>query len=505
MKKKKYDGPVLVLACALILATLCSCAVPAAATDIVPDGKYPIWINESGLYALKGNILTGNVSSDWAIIINASDVVLDGGGYIIDGQALNGSKVENGIGMEGSSAASLSNITLRDITISGFYRDIMYAYVDGGAIEGCRVAMGRQSGLYLYRSKNIVVAGNTIADNFIGFDLYSSNFSTIYNNVFKKNKDDLFYGGNPNTWNVTRRSGPNIIGGPSIGGNYWGRYANATDGNSDGFCDEPYEVYNNGEGVVFYDMLPLFFTIPPTIEPTTEPTAEPTRVSSSDEGDDWADRVSAHGPIPAGGRADFTFRNLPITRVDLSVTSPVGGALVAITPNDLPPDADAPEGRAVLGVYEIVIRYVDDNLDECLVSFEIPENWLAAKGLKPADIVLKYYDDGVWKDLPTELLRLEGGKAYYRAQASGYPYFAIAETRGGAVTPTPVATSAEAEAEDTPVTKTEVGTEVETEAETTAATTAPDAAETTAPQPSPLSCLAAAAACALVVLVMRRD
>lgn len=58
--------------------------------------------------------------------------------------------------------------------------------------------------------------------------------------------------------NTTKQPGPNVIGGPYIGGNYWGCingscYSDTcTDIDQDGFCDDPYEVLPG-----YYDYLPL--------------------------------------------------------------------------------------------------------------------------------------------------------------------------------------------------------------------------------------------------------
>ncbi len=57
-----------------------------------------------------------------------------------------------------------------------------------------------------------------------------------------------------NDWNTTEKLGPNIIGGNSLGGNYYAKLngqgfsENCADGDGDGFCDEPYDVFNDVAG-----------------------------------------------------------------------------------------------------------------------------------------------------------------------------------------------------------------------------------------------------------------
>ena len=91
----------------------------------------------------------------------------------------------------------------------------------------------------------------------------SSGSNTIYNNVFRNNTNFYFsetiYA---NNWNVASTTGPNIIGGSYIGGNYWtnpsgtGYSDTCTDSNSDGFCDNPYVLPTPG-GPNQADNLPL--------------------------------------------------------------------------------------------------------------------------------------------------------------------------------------------------------------------------------------------------------
>jgi parallel beta-helix repeat protein len=74
----------------------------------------------------------------------------------------------------------------------------------------------------------------------------------VYNNIFNNSDNYFFYGQGQeeNFWNTTPQVATNIIGGPNMGGNYWGQpngkgdSDKCTDVNADGICDSSLGLEN---------------------------------------------------------------------------------------------------------------------------------------------------------------------------------------------------------------------------------------------------------------------
>jgi parallel beta-helix repeat protein len=86
----------------------------------------------------------------------------------------------------------------------------------------------------------------------------------IYNNYFNNTVNVKAENSEGNSWNTTKESGINIIGGPYIGGNFWAdlngtRFSQTCkDPDGDGICDLPYNITENDS-----DYLPLTSPLQP--------------------------------------------------------------------------------------------------------------------------------------------------------------------------------------------------------------------------------------------------
>ena len=161
-------------------------------------------------------------------------------------------------------------------------------------IVGNRIEENGGYGVNAGESGGSEITSNWIAGNRIGVSAGGDWPSRVRNNLLNNTDNGIFAGPLDSGYlNFTRMDGPNIVGGPYLGGNYWA-FPNGTgfsqthpDTDGDGFCDTPFVT---ASGAI--DYLPLAM---PAGAPVPGGTGRPTSTAGNGLYDD----------VNGNGRADF--------------------------------------------------------------------------------------------------------------------------------------------------------------------------------------------------------
>jgi parallel beta-helix repeat protein len=171
---------------------------------------------------------------------------------IINNSAFNNSR---GIFFSSSMNNNISNNTVKSNEYEGI---TFFNSSNNTALSNNITSNGEGIRIRFYSNANKIIKNNVDSNLFGIYTWDSSNDNQIYDNLFN-NSDNVYFGNSiSNTWNTTNSTGPNILGGPYIGGNFWGApdgtgfSDTCDDHDSDGFCDD---FYNLSAGNI--DWLPL--------------------------------------------------------------------------------------------------------------------------------------------------------------------------------------------------------------------------------------------------------
>ena len=220
--------------------------------NIASNNDYGIELYDSSNNTLTGNTANSNYCDGIYLEFSSNNIFRDntvsnneGDGIYIDSSSNNifrDNTVSNNEG-EGITLYDSSNNTLTGNTASnnGFDGISLY-YSSNNTLTGNTANSNYYDGVYLEFSSNNIFLDNTVSNNdddYYGIELYNSSDNLIYNNYFDNTNNVCDNGSN--RWNTTVTTGPNIIGGLLIGGNYWSDYT-GTDMNGGGLGDTSYGI-----------------------------------------------------------------------------------------------------------------------------------------------------------------------------------------------------------------------------------------------------------------------
>ena len=162
--------------CSLVLGT-----VPLGAAAAQDDGE-PIAVNscgttidEPGSYVLTRNIVDDRSVglSENCITIASSDVVFDGQGLTVDGNG-----VSDTVGIAVANGSRVSNVTVKDVTVSDWNRGLYYRNVSGGTVGGVNASLNA-FGITLANATNVEVREPAVRNNLIGVFLNGTSNSAV--------------------------------------------------------------------------------------------------------------------------------------------------------------------------------------------------------------------------------------------------------------------------------------------------------------------------------------
>ena len=238
------------------------------------DSDYGIYLQYSSDNSITDNTANSNALYNINLLYSSSNNTLidnnaSGGEYCgiaMSYSSNNNTLVNNTVNSNGISLASIggfllwdscnhNNLTGNTINLNiGYSGILVFTSCVNNTIAGNTVNSNDAfyAGIMAFESTgdNAITENTVINNSPYGVRMYSSSGNRIYNNYFANTQNA--YDDGSNVWNTTLATGPNIVGGHEIGGNYWGDYA-GTDSNGDGFGDEPHSV----SGGLNHDYLPL--------------------------------------------------------------------------------------------------------------------------------------------------------------------------------------------------------------------------------------------------------
>ncbi|WP_129113090.1 NosD domain-containing protein [Halegenticoccus tardaugens] len=124
----------------------------------------PTTISQPGEYVLATD-LTGSPGtnlSESCIRIESSDVVLDGRGRMVGGGGISGTK-----GVTVASSSTLTNVTVKNLTVFRWNRGIYLKNVTDATIRNV-TARENAHGIYLENAVDNAIVGNTLSNNLVG-------------------------------------------------------------------------------------------------------------------------------------------------------------------------------------------------------------------------------------------------------------------------------------------------------------------------------------------------
>lgn len=139
---------------------------------VTDPGEYELPADAERAPVVSGHTTEGSASDDSTAVridVRASDVTREGSGHAVerDGEDASGDAVRRttvGVGVGADGAADVSNVTVSDLTTTGFARGVTAGSVDGVTVAHV-VASGNDVGIVVDGADAVRLAGDDATDN----------------------------------------------------------------------------------------------------------------------------------------------------------------------------------------------------------------------------------------------------------------------------------------------------------------------------------------------------
>jgi len=159
---------------------------------------------------------TDNISDTYGIIVERSNIIVDGNGYTLQGSG------SVPFVVYGFYLSGISNVTIQNVNITGFGAGISLEGSDQNKIFGNNITNNGFSGfgaIYLSSSSNNTISGNNITNNEYGIRLDSSSNNTLRNNDVTNNEYNFGVYGSLLSHYIQDIDDSNIVNGKPV--YYW--------------------------------------------------------------------------------------------------------------------------------------------------------------------------------------------------------------------------------------------------------------------------------------------
>jgi len=378
-------------------------------------------------------------------------------------------------GEDGMYVVSANNNTISNTTTNSNERGI-YIQAQNNTFDNI-TSVGNNYGIHLQRYAYYNILRNSRITDSTSYGIYIrywANYpvnNTFYNN-FLNNTVNLYStdDNNINYWNTTNQTGPNIIGGPYIGGNYWtdpdglNFSDGCTDANNNSICDANYTVAVNN-----IDYLPLWRdcvelwsygswgecsnslqTRTSTDAHSCGTTDNRSAISQSCEsnttiGDPGGGSSGGLGEvinvtpyltktwnaIYPGEEADMDINDsdIDVTGIRIMVKETARSVLVKVEHlQETPSGVETYSHGKVYNYFNIDARNLDDSdVKDAKMNFRVRKEWVSQEGINASTIKMQRWNGSEWQTLVTLIMPdfEDNDHYFFESETPGFSIFRV--------------------------------------------------------------------------------